>query len=404
MQRLREMLGKELNVDTVNRALRDFVRGRRPNIVGAVHVTCSDETEREIVESFQHWFAEPLLPELKFWSRSVFRSANLGARYEWGAIRIADEHYDNPELREGQRVLAIKLNSHVAVDRVGTTPVFGKLDRYARQSPCCGAIHALLEGVRHPAMDELRAAFRYDGRDRLAMLLDPQIVPSELRSFAAAVVNARLQARSAIVDIQSYTPDLPTFFVVLPCVTLNRAQRDTEFVVGMYWADSREGLGKAHYVGLGDDPSAYRIQHRQMLMIEDDHLKQPREARDHRQEVVTEWRARHAEIPAVKDARIEEIARKVRNDSLTSARMAQETLKTLLWIAADAAPVPLSVLLFAKGLAGVHHLYRVHQLARGAAPPEQARDIIEEVADQTSKYTVEQSTRAARAILEHLEH
>lgn len=363
-------------------------------------MTCSDETEREIVESFQHWFAEPLLPELKYWSRSVFRSANLGGRYEWGAIRIADEHYDNPDLRDGQRVLAIKLNPHVAVDRSGTTPAFGKLDRYSRKSSCCGAIHALLDGVRHPAMDEPRDAFRYDDRDRLAMLLDPQVVAPEFRSFVAAVVNARLQARSAIVDIQNYAPELPTYFIVLPRVTLNRSHRDTEFVVGMYWADSREGIGKAHYVGPGDDPSAYRISHHRMLAIEDNHLKQPREARDHRHEVVTEWRARHADVPAVDDARLQQVVREVRANAAPSASMAQETLKTLLWIAADAAPVPLSMLLFAKGLAGVHHLYQVHRLARGTAEPEQALDIIEEVADQVNKYTAEQSISAVHAIMD----
>ncbi len=402
MHRLQDILGRELNVDSVNRALRDYVRSRRPAIVGAVQVTCSDETEREIAESFQHWFAEPLLPELKFWNRSVFRTANLGGRYEFGAIHIADEHYDNPDSRDGLRVLVVKVNSHVAVNRSDSKVTYGKLDRYSRESPCCGALHALLNGTRHPAMDAIREALCFDECDRVAMLLDPTVVDPELRSFVAAVVNARLQARSAIVDIQSYETDRPTLFVVLACVTLNRSQRDTEFVVGMYWSDSTAGQVNAHYIGLGDDPSKYQVSSGQGLRIEDDQLSHPRAARDHRRKVVEEWRARRGELPELKNEQLEQVASKLRQTTEVSTELARESLKTLLWITADLAPVPLSILLFAKGLAGVHHLYRVHRLARGVANPDAARDIIDEVVDQTSKYTTEQAIRASRSILEQL--
>ena len=73
------------------------------------------------------------------------------------------------------------------------------------------------------------------------MLRDSSVVDPKLRGLYAAVTSARLQARRAIVDIQDYRPRPPTVFAVFPCVTIDRKQRDTEFVVGMYWADFRDG-------------------------------------------------------------------------------------------------------------------------------------------------------------------
>lgn len=259
MQQIQDLLGREVNLDACNCALRDFANSQRAPVVGAVHVCCSDECEREATESFQHWFAEALLPELKFSARSAFRSVNLGGRYEWGAIRIAEEHFALQSTRDKFKVMVVKINSHVAALDAAGEQVFGRMNRYETDSVCCGALGALLGGTRHPSMDEIRMTFAYDNLPRLEMLRDPDTTPPAQRAFLAAVVNARLQARSAIVDIQDYRPESPTVTVVVPTVTINRPQRDTEFVVGMYWADSREGIGEAQYVGLGDDPSQYEV-------------------------------------------------------------------------------------------------------------------------------------------------
>ena len=78
------------------------------------------------------------------------------------------------------------------------------MNRYDTDSTCCGALGALLAGTRHPAMDEIRMAFSYDDVPRLDMLRDPTYDRAAAASFVAAIVNARLQARSAIVDIQDY--------------------------------------------------------------------------------------------------------------------------------------------------------------------------------------------------------
>ena len=42
----------------MNRALRELAQQLRAATVGAVHVTCADESMREAAASFQHWFKE----------------------------------------------------------------------------------------------------------------------------------------------------------------------------------------------------------------------------------------------------------------------------------------------------------------------------------------------------------
>ena len=313
----------------MNRALRDFAGRQRTAAVGALHVTCSDESEHEVAESFQHWFAEAVLPELKSLQRSPFRTANLGARYEWGSVRIAEDHYATLASRDGVKLMLVKLNSHVAVTTLNNQTVYGTMHRYERESACCGALNALLAGKRHPAMDELRETFCYDELDRLALLRDPEITDSNLRAFVAGVVNARLQARSAIVDIQDYVPETPTLFVVLPTVTLNRPQRDTEFVVGMYWSDTRKGLGEAEYIGLSDNPSRFQVsQHHGYLRIEETSASEPRAARDHREEVVKQWRERYPVSLKFDDPRLKELAAETGDTQSYTATMAAKRSRT----------------------------------------------------------------------------
>ncbi len=406
MQQIQDLIGKEVNLDACNRVLRDYAQKQRAAAVGAVHVTCSDECEREQVESFQHWFADALLPELKFSARAPFRSANLGARYEWGALRIAEEHFAIASSADSFKVLLVKLNSHVAVLSSNGGHEFGKMSRYDAHSTCCGALGALLSGTRHPAMDEIRLAFAYDDVPRLDMLRDPAIVDPSQRAFLAAIVNARIQARSAIVDLQDYVPQTPTVTLVIPTVTINRPQRDTEFVVGVYRADSRRGTSEAEYLGLGDDPSGYRlITEHGYLRVEDTQLSQLREARDHRLLVAQQWHKRQVRAHAAELAegarRIAEVA--TEGAAASSPHLAHETLKTLLWLAADVAPIPLTIMLFAKGLVGIHHLYRVHRMARGVGDSEDAREILAEVSEQVPKLTPSLATDAIDWIRRHFQ-
>ena len=373
---LQQLLGKEHELDFVSRSLRDYAQRQNAPVVGAVQVTCSDECEREAAESFQHWFAEQLLPELKFASKSPFRTANLGGRYEWGAIRVAEEHFATPDTRDAFKLLVVKLNSHVSVHESGGQTGYGRMDRYGRDSAFCGKLHLLLEEQCEPAMDDMSEAFDSEGKHRLAMLRDPEQVDPRLRSLLAAVASVRLQARRAIVDIQDYQGATPTVYLVVASVTLNRKARDTELPVCLYLADCRSGRREMLCHGLGDDPSRYEVTERHgQLVVEDDQLQQPRAPRDHRQEVFEMWLRRRA-VEQLRDERLRELANHPARSNRDDPELAREMLEALLWLSADLCPIPASMVLFAKGVAGAHHLYQAHRLARGEEDVQGAKEII----------------------------
>ena len=99
---------------------------------------------------------------------------------------------------------------------------------------------------------------------------------------------------------------------------------------------------------------------------------------------------------------LKELAAQAEDTQSYTATMTRETLKTMLWLAADIAPVPISILLFAKGIAGIHNLYRAHQLARGTGHVVEAQEIIEEVTDQMANLPVDRARATIRAIMEHV--
>lgn len=379
MKRLHDLLGSEHPLDFNSRALRDFARTQQAATVGAMHVTCSDESERECAESFQHWFAQDLLPELKYSAQSTFRTASMGGRYEWGSIRIADANFTTLSARDSFKLLVVKVNSHVCVSRDGTDFQYGTMLRYDDTSRFCGALHLMLDGVQLPALASLRESFQSEGKDRLAMLNDPQQVDPKYRSLLVAVLSARLQARRAVLDIQNLQPACPTLFVVLPCVTMNRPDRDTELLVGMYQADLRNVEPAISYRGLGDNPAAYRVTTRHnMVQIEDEGLSHDRPARDHRQLVLRQWRQRDEEV-LIDDERMHDIVVLTGQGESTSGAVAKEVLKTLLRLLADVALVPTAVLLFADGIVGIHNVYRAYRLAEGQGTPRDATDILDEI-------------------------
>lgn len=81
--------------------------------------------------------------------------------------------------------------------------------------------------------------------------------------------------------------------------------------------------------------------------------------------------------------------------------MAVETLTTLLWLLADLSPVPASILLFAKGAAGIHNLYRVHRMVRGDQDVHGAKVILNEVAANVETMSPEQARNTIDALVEH---
>ncbi len=270
--KLHALIGVECKLESTSATLREYVEELAPAAVGACHVTCSDESERECAEAFRRWFAGRLLPELKPADRAVFHTVNLGARYEWGTVRVAEEHYAVPNISaRGFNLMLVKINSHVAVRDADEGLEYGWLDRYGCRSACCGALTALMKGSQLPAVRELEGLFALDGLDRLGTLLDVGRVPIERRALLAAAVNTRLQARRAAADVEEHRPRRPALFLVVPCVTINRPGPDTELVVGRYEVDWRGDAPTTKYRGLGDDPAAYRVTHqRRRVLIEDD--------------------------------------------------------------------------------------------------------------------------------------
>ena len=258
-ERLVEWTGCELPVDEVARRLYGLVADIAAPVVGAMHVTCADESERECIDALQSNFCEHLLPRLKFGERAPFRLANLGGRYEEASIHIADDHFSIPEARKSWKLLLLKINSHVSIDRRKGQLIFGRMPRYHVESIYCGALHALMAGAQHPFCDDLRRGLGIGGMDRLALLLDDATVKPEIRSLIAAVTGAGVQARRALEDIRSKAPECPTLFLVLPCVTLNRMLKDAEIVCGAWIVDWRGNEPEVTYEGLGDDPSRMRL-------------------------------------------------------------------------------------------------------------------------------------------------
>jgi hypothetical protein len=362
MNSLAQFIGKEHRLDELARAVRMHVDHLRAQSHGALQVTCSDESERECCDAFQQGIVNDLLPSLKFARKSAVRSANLGGRYEWGAVRVAEEHYAVDESRNGFKVILVKINSHVSADERGDGQVFGRMSRYRRESVYCSALDSLLRGRRGPAfLEQLHETFLSECLDRIAILNDPKRVDPQYRNLFIAVTNARLQARKAILDIQDYRPLTPTHFVVGAFVTINRSRHDTELLCGFYDADCRSNSGDFVYQGLGDDPSLYRVDYANgKLQLNDPNSEQSRIARDHREIVSAALKSRAGEFAAVQP-QIKTWFQKA-GLKASSKLPAKQLLQGLLLVLGEVTPVPVAMFLFASGLAGVYNTFGAHKL------------------------------------------
>jgi hypothetical protein len=394
MDRLRQLVGHEKSLKEVTQTLHLSADSLGSAAVGAMHVTCADESERECADAFQHGFVRYMLPPLKVDSASTFRLANLGGRYEWGSVRIAESHFATREAGDRSKLLVVKINAHVAIEddpshQTGSSKMpetrpftLGTWKRYGSESACCGALHALLQGHDEPFTEELREAFGSEGHDRVAALLDESRVDPTYRPLYAAMVSARLQARKVVLDIQDYSPVTPTFFLVLACVTINRHRPDTEILSGLYTVDGRDGGRDATYFGLGDDPADYetRMGSRDRFIVTDEHVGSERKGRDHRALVREQLRTQTTrQIADVQDDRLERIRQDVSQNKHHHHHHAKSLLRVALPVLAEVAPIPAAVLMFADGAVGIHHAFRVHRLAREMEGTAEARQMLDEI-------------------------
>ncbi len=258
---LTRLVGFEHELQALPQALKAFSQSLGSSQVGAYQVNCSDETEKEAVDAFDQEFVHELLPDLKFSSRSAFRSANLGARYEQGAIAIAESHFATPASMDTFKTLVVKLNAHVSVQAGPAGPVYGQMERYAQDSAACGALRAVIDGSDLPFARALREAFLSRGIDRLATLSDPARVPRHEQALVAAICSCRLQADRLLEDLHQQVPRSPTVFLLSHGVTINRPGPDTEVCCGFIQVDTRTDPWTVARAGFGDDPSRIQVIH-----------------------------------------------------------------------------------------------------------------------------------------------
>lgn len=386
LDRLLEIIGKERSLREVNQTLQFAANALRPRTVGALHITCADESESECADAFETGFVRYLLPPLKVGRPVPMRLANLGGQYEWGAIRILEAHFATPASRDSFKLILIKVNAHVgaAAERLGLNAPrsFGVIRRYGIDSPCCGALDAVLGGSTQEFTEGLRELLGSEGLDRESMLRDPARVDPAFRALVAALVSSRLQARKAVLDIQDYAPQTPTYWMIVPSTTLNLPDRDSEIVAGVYVLDGRAGERRVHYRGLGDDPSAYRIAvGAHGLDVTDEHVPHFRPGRDHRKLILDRVGAGGG-IGVGPDPRLERIRDDVAENKHRHHHHARALLRIALPVLAQLAPVPTALLMFAEGAVGIRHIYVVDQLSRELADSEEARAILADVHSQ----------------------
>ncbi len=385
MDSLNEILGKEVSLDEIPHRIRRIADELSPAVVGAMLQTCADESEHECEEAFQRGVARRLLPALKFGEFAPFRLATLGSHYEWRSVRLAENHFAVPPSADHFKLLIVKMNSHVSKD-----PGFryGEALRYEVPSTYCGALHALRMGAHEPFTDSLREDFQSEQVDRLRLI--EERVEEPFRALAAAIANARIQARKAVLELQDFHPATPTLFLVLPCVTLNLPQRDNELLCGYYVIDRREDPSD-QYTGLGDDPSRYRITHdRTHLVVTEGAKFEGREARDHRGMARMGW----TNAKLISSEKLEEV-----RNSTNLSHVAKPLLKGLVYGVGSAMGVPTALFLFAEGLVGIHHAWRAHRLLKEAGSDEDVQVILREFEAKLDTLPKEKAERAVQALL-----
>ena len=412
MEDLYRLLGQEMDCEELSRALYFAASSVGSPVIGAMHVTCADEAEWECTEAFHKHFSQYLLPPLKFSDRCHFRLANLGGRYEWGAVRIAEEHFATEASKNAFKLFVVKFNSHVALERTSRELYFGNMNRYEKESTCCGVLQALLAGGSLPFAGSLREVFQSEGKNRVEILQDPETVPEQYRPLFAAVVNARLQARRALIELQDFVPTSPTLYVVLVCVTLNQSGRDSEFLCGLYEADARtpDRPAQVTYRGVGDDPAHYEL-HNDLgrLRLYDDGMKTTRDARDHRKLALERLRQRvlpaaNAEgeetsaPPLLFATKIDDappdaqrVLRAAKEKKHHEVARAKPLLKAFLRTAAHLDPVSSAILAFAEGAASIHHIYRVERLVQNVSTDEDTRKILDQIHDSVDHLSPERA-------------
>ncbi len=189
---------------------------------GAGLLTCADELLGELEHGFERDVATPLMSAKIPAQRRVFTVRNLGARAETGMVGLVSNHFTLNPQATAPTVLVIEVSAHVGRTGAKEDSRFGSVDRFGLDSPCCGALDAMLGHTKEgPSgldwLDQLRMAF---GPVRLRVLreMDPAV-----RLLATAIVHAVLQAEAVVTEFFQTPPPTPTHLIVVSNVAINQA-------------------------------------------------------------------------------------------------------------------------------------------------------------------------------------
>lgn len=411
---LDERVGREAHMGDLGRALVRVVAATRPAHVSSLHVTCSDGLEQECRRHFHDTVARDITPaQDRDWA--PLRTANLGGRYEWGSGAVSFSHFDGP----GDHIQVVQINGHVGVIRDSSGPRFGFYERGPRNSVTCGALALLLAEQAGPFLDELRETFTSEGIDRIIMLNDG--VPKTHKKLFAAVVQARLQARRALLDLARQTAPGeagPDRILIVAAVTFNQRGVDHELLVGHY-AGERDADGVMHavYTGLGDNPMRYRYEHTLagVHLTQDGPFKRTaRGPRAHRELPVSDLEREIAEekvelslAPPPAQNPFEDVPVELTDNARRTLDQIDGWLndpehpwsslavKGACIALTEALAVPAVVTLFAGGALAANHAFRMRRIASGGAHEHE----VEELAHEATRDLANRNPAEAKSIL-----
>ncbi len=282
LKELEALIGREEPLYAIHGAILRAAHAIRPVVEsGALLAACSDEFNGEIRSAFERDVARVLTSPHMPGTRRVFSLSNLGGRIEPGAIALADLHFSALSRERGEKLLLIEIASHVGRRETKHGSVWGELDRFGQPSPCCGALQLLLEpspsaeAVRFPWFDQLSAFF---GPERLAALRNDT---GPWRMARAAIVQAVLQAETAIVDLLREPPRTPTHVLLVALVAVNRRGQDGGLPVGLHHLAFEHGAPRFEQgASLRSTPEALSFQEkggrlRVAAPIEEQHREAP---------------------------------------------------------------------------------------------------------------------------------
>ena len=145
---LAQALGREQPLDSFHGLVRRAAQSvRSAASYGCCLVSCSDEFNGELRYVFDRDVGRPLTARHAARHHGTFPLSNLSGRYEPGTFALVADHFTFPALGEPEdqeKLLLIEIAAHVGRRTEGHRTVYGEIDRFGRESPCCGALGAML--------------------------------------------------------------------------------------------------------------------------------------------------------------------------------------------------------------------------------------------------------------------